>query len=168
FFHNCGEHSLRRTAGRKIIFIFRILVAEEFYPCRTAGGKERKFVALSQTFQEFFGFFHDGQVSGKGCIIYLVKSHTMEYSYQIAHNTVTLVQSESVPYGYPDSRSYLCNYPGIGVGNGLPYFIHVGLYADSACRTVDPALAAAYTVRFSQTLIKGRHNHGISASESKA
>ena len=60
FLDDCGEHFLRRTAGRKIVFVFGILVTEEFHPCRTAGGEKRKLGTVSQTLQEFLGFFHDG------------------------------------------------------------------------------------------------------------
>src|SRR5699024_10053753 len=115
FFHNCGEHTLRGTAGRKIIFVFRILITEEFYPGRAAGSEQRKLISLSQSLQEFLGFFHNGQVSGKGGVVYFIESHTVEHSYQFAHNTVAFVQSEGVSHSYPDSGSYLSHHPGIRI-----------------------------------------------------
>ena len=148
FFHNCGEHALRGTAGRKMVFVFRILITEEFYPGRAAGGEQRKLISLSQTFQEFLGFFHDGQVGGKSGVVYFIKSHTVKHSYQLAHNAVTFVQSEGISHSYPDSRSYLSHYSGIRICNGLPYLVHMGFYADSASGTVNTALAAADTVCF--------------------
>ena len=92
----------------------------------------------------------------------------MQNGYQFAHNTVSLVQAKGIADCHTYGRRYLSHNSCIRISNRFPYFVHMGLDADRAGRTVNTALTAAYAVGLCQSLVKGRHCHGVCSSEREA
>ena len=167
-FDYCWEHSLWRTAGRKIRNILLVLVCDKLHPCRTAGSKKRKFLTLLNSVKELGTLFHNSKVSTEWSIINFIESHSVESIDNLTHNTLAFGQSIMITYCDTYCRSNLSNYTYIRISKCFPCLVHMCLDRNSTCWTIYTTLTAVYTFCLCDFFVKCRHYHGLSSPECKS
>ena len=146
------EHFHRRTAGGNLRHQMGIGVLNVLDPAGAARGEHRQLLAGVELVKELSGLFHNGKVSGKGSVEYVINTHALESGGNLAHNRLSCGDAELFANAYANCGSNLnCNFLA-AVVDCLPHIGDIVLNGDSTGGADCRALTTANALGFCQLL----------------
>ena len=119
------EHLMRRLAGGWYIQKIRELMLEEFHPCRTAAGQNRKIFVFRDSINHFMGFFHDGQIRCEVGVKHIIKSKILQGGDHLPGHHRSWLKSEEFTQGYSHRWCHLDHNGLVFLLQRSPYFRHI-------------------------------------------
>ena len=126
------EHLLGRFAGREIVEHIMLIFFCVFDPCGAAGCEDGEFSAVLDAADDFVGFLDGGEVGSEGGIIDGIEADFLHGGDHFAHAVGAGFEAEFFADGNADGRSDLGNDISIGIVDGFPDIVVVGVSIDGA------------------------------------
>ena len=140
-----AEHLLRRTAARQVRQHFGAELFGELDPGRTARGELRQAFARRFALQELGGLFDDRQIGRETGVVDLVKPERLHGGDETPRLDAARLQAERLADPHADRRSDLDDHGLVGIVQGAPDRVDLGLRGQGAGRTdrgAEPAIDA--------------------------
>ena len=141
-----------------------IIVLTELHPAGAAGCEHRHCAALCDPLEELICFFHDSEIGSNVHIEHLIAAESSDSSDHLALNVSTCgiaeCFAECCSYGRSCEEYYLL----IGICYSIPDLVGIVLLAESAYRTGNDTLTAAYAGNISELFLKCAADMSIEAS----
>ena len=159
---------LRRFASGEVVEHIVFVLFGVFDPCRAAGGEDGEFTAILDASDDFASFFDGGDFGAESRIIDGVETDFPHGGDHFSHDVDAGFKSKFFAESDANGRSDLRDDDGVGIVDGRPDFVVVGVGDDGADGADGGALTAVDAIDVGEGESESGFDFGALSAPSEA